>query len=217
MILRPEPESGPSSVTGELFIEEEGGGRLAIKRRVKRAGVAVSRTQSGSRLSAEDFELAAFVFTDDNGVFTFDSLLEGTYQIKVDWPGIPMDAESDIIFEVRGTDATVLEAVVDSGLCSVTNLSVTGIKEKELISTRIYPNPSHKFLNIELQDIVHGNLEVMITDMSGRPVRESGVIVNPGKLIRLNIESLPGGVYLVRILDPGTSKVLVNSRIILQD
>ena len=160
----------------------------------------------------------AFTQTDDNGFFEFPDLELAEHEIKVDWPGIPMNEESDIIFDVTETTLE-LEAIVENGLCSVfiVDNDTLGIKsniyDRQLL---IYPNPAQDRIFLELGELRGSNYSLSISDISGKVV--SMALINPNQIktrISVDIGHLKQGLYLVRLHDDIQKKVLKVSRLLV--
>ena len=64
----------------------------------------------------------------------------------------------------------------------------------------IYPNPAQDY--IELFNLVNDELEIRISDMSGRILIET-VVTNQSN--RINIESLPAGMFILTTVDDNQS------------
>lgn len=71
--------------------------------------------------------------------------------------------------------------------------SITGIRDLEILSLKVYPNPASDKLHIEIPDT--GLEELEVTDMMGRVMlRRAPVAEN---LVTLNLESLESGIYIL--------------------
>ena len=194
-------------------------GRTLRRRRVRRGGVALRRARvSGKGTQEENFKIVAYTQTDENGFFEFPGLDLAEHEIKVDWPGIPMNVESDIIFDVTETTLQ-LEAVVEGGLCSVFIIDNDTLGIKSNIYDRqllIYPNPAYNRIFIEPGDLRGSNYSISISDISGKVV--SMALINPNQIktrISVYIGHLKQGIYLVRLHDDLQRKVLKVSRLLI--
>jgi hypothetical protein len=88
---------------------------------------------------------------------------------------------------------------------AVTPSAPTGIVDSGTLALKLYPNPAIDILTIAG---LQGGEAIKITDLSGRIVRTSLAVAQPGATT-LNVGTLPKGVYLVRItLSDKTVKVL---------
>ncbi|MEL0146128.1 MAG: T9SS type A sorting domain-containing protein, partial [Schleiferiaceae bacterium] len=64
----------------------------------------------------------------------------------------------------------------------------------------IYPNPAQDY--IEIFNLVNDELEIRISDMSGRILIEKVVSKQSN---RINIESLPAGMFILTTMDDNQS------------
>jgi hypothetical protein len=74
------------------------------------------------------------------------------------------------------------------------------INENSNVSTVIYPNPAQDY--IDLMNLIDDELEIRISDMSGRILIEKVVSKQSN---RINIESLPVGMYVLTTMDDNRS------------
>lgn len=108
------------------------------------------------------------------------------------------------------TPATSSVDLNSGSIASGINFScVLGIKEHELATSNVYPNPSNGIFNIE-SDITE--LGVMITDVSGRIVLEKTIPTGNNE-IELNYAD---GVYFVRLTDKQSGKS-VTKKLVIQN
>jgi hypothetical protein len=74
------------------------------------------------------------------------------------------------------------------------------IQENAFGDIALWPNPAVDELNIAMVSEMHGAVEVTITDLNGRVVRSERRTLNNGRnQLRLNMEDLGAGLYLLRI------------------
>lgn len=82
---------------------------------------------------------------------------------------------------------------------SITRATNVGIKENTLANKiKIYPNPASEFIHIEL-DKVSEISTIDIFNMEGQQVFLSN-IMNNDKVLKIPLQSLPNGVYFVRLI-----------------
>lgn len=78
--------------------------------------------------------------------------------------------------------------------------STVGLSENEGSSLSIYPNPSTGNFNINMSGLASSNVDVNITDVSGKVVmNKSFNTVNGDLNAQINISSVDEGVYIVRV------------------
>lgn len=91
-------------VESDLPDTDNAGNRIEARRKVKKAGCSLRRntTRTGGRTENDDeeWELIAYAETDDNGEVNFGFLPSGLYRINIQYPGVPMDPNSYIEFEI---------------------------------------------------------------------------------------------------------------------
>ncbi len=120
---------------GTTLGDEEEGGRVEARRKVKRAGCSLRRFVRSGRIDQDGtFVLIAYVQSDDEGRFTFTDLESGLYRFNVEYPGIPMDPNSFVEFEI-GADGMerntfVLEATITENGIVVKRTNVLGFRRK---------------------------------------------------------------------------------------
>lgn len=64
---------------------------------------------------------------------------------------------------------------------------------------RVFPNPAQQAVNVSLRDPVGPTASIRLLDMTGKRVAEP--IILSARAVRFPVESLPAGVYLVRVED----------------
>lgn len=211
--FKPEP---PSAGQGELtgtFYETVPDGRVNKKARVKAAAVTVRRLQGSGKGTAEIWKLVAYLFTDEEGEFTFEKLDAQEYRFNIQLPGYPMDTSTFIQIPIGNTlfDRHVgVEAEVISGKIAVRKLVITGWEE-EVHSFSAYPNPTVEYLFIQGKGN-NKNIQFQLTDSSGKgietPIRWDELSMR----WELNIQNLQRGVYFLQVHKNGkteTAKIMI--------
>ncbi|MBR10034.1 MAG: hypothetical protein CMP48_20390 [Rickettsiales bacterium] len=219
---------GPGEILGTVeseFVDETSEGRINARRKVKRAGCSVRRFVPKGRNNQEDgeFELVAYVQSDDEGRFEFTDLVAGLYRFNVEYPGIPMDEDSYVEFEV-GTEGSenntiVLEILITENAVTVVKVDQLGFFKKYFEGLEVYPNPADDFLNIRFDQILSESIEIQLMDLSGHVLKTEQVNSWSPNQIQINVNDLADGMYLMRFKDEESSrksmvtyKVLVNHR-----
>jgi hypothetical protein len=95
-------------------------------------------------------------------------------------------------FTVTGTDANGCSTTAS---ITVTADACTGIDENGMNATSIFPNPASKEITVST---VKGPKSITVTDITGKVVL---TVKTEESSYRMNIESLPSGVYHVRVTD----------------
>ena len=200
----PQELSGTSVLAGYLEEEYNEGERQLPRRRVSGVGVSV-RTLVGSsrdisfRSILENNELVAYLETDENGEFQIPNLPAGNYTIKFDIPGVPMNEQSDVTFNLTGEDQEALEiaAVSDNGQISVTRVSYTANKSELLKNVTVYPNPSNAKFNINGTESI---LSVKVISSEGRLVKELSGFNDSMQNVQVDLGDYPDGMYFMQIV-----------------
>jgi hypothetical protein len=76
------------------------------------------------------------------------------------------------------------------------NQVVNGLSDFDLLNINIYPNPANEVVNISFSNLPEIGTEIIIMDVNGREIVRR-TIENMNETI--NIQHLPGGMYLVKI------------------
>ena len=78
--------------------------------------------------------------------------------------------------------------------------SITSIKEIELdkINLSVFPNPTHDFINIQVNIPEGTQMIVEISDATGRILKNSKIINNSG-IIEFDLQSLSSGIYILKV------------------
>ncbi|MFC2126584.1 hypothetical protein ACFLU5_17475, partial [Bacteroidota bacterium] len=92
----PVDPAGLGSIAGTVEEDLEAGGRIVARRKVKKATVTIKKVAGTQRKTeTQEDEVVAVAYTDDNGQFLMPKLEAGTYDLNVQYPGIPMDETTD--------------------------------------------------------------------------------------------------------------------------
>jgi hypothetical protein len=211
---KPEPPTaGQGIITGTFYENTAEGGRVSARARVASAAVSVRRVERAGRGKEEILTLVAYLFTDDNGEFSFSRLDAGEYRINLQYPGYPMDEESyitipivDNLFERQvGVEAEVID-----GKIFVRKLIITGWEE-ESPSMTAYPNPTVEYLYITGKSNVA--VRFKMTDSNGRAMGVQARWDAGMKQWELDVRTLTPGVYILDVMQQGKVEKL---RIIVQ-
>ena len=225
--LVPDDGDGEVGILVESDFDEEGArngeaSRFEVRRRVRRAGCSLRRRRraGGGRVEQDEFELVAYKETDDQGRVTFDNLPPDTYRLNIEFPGIPMDTSSFILFEVGANgmenNQLTLEATVDENGIFVEMVEALGILRKYFKGLTIYPNPVETDLTIQYEKLVSNDVSVQLLTMQGQLLQEQKVQRGLNRSTNVNVEDLESGIYLIRFIDSqANSPSIVTFRIIV--
>lgn len=221
--------SGSGALGGTVysdFSDTGAGGRVEARRRVRRVGCALRRRRSQGRIAEdEEFELYAYTFTDDDGMFSFGNLPAGAYRIFVEYPGIPINEESFTQFEItediEDTEVTIEVTVFEDEIV-IDLVEATGIPLDYIDQLSIYPNPTDKdFINVKISARRPYEVKLELIDLRGVTVLSDDIknsnLVNGNR--KLNLTNIGAGIYLVKITIPSfqnqvlsVSKLVINGR-----
>ncbi|WP_421891870.1 LamG-like jellyroll fold domain-containing protein [Marinoscillum sp.] len=218
------PGLGPGDGDGSIFggIEsdfgEDEGGRVNARRKVKRAGCSMRRfVRSGRQLQDGSWELIAYVESDDEGRFKFDFMPAGTYRFNIEYPGIPMDPNSFVEFEVGedgGNNSIELQAVITEDGIFVERINTLGFTKGQLDQLNVYPNPASDQLNIDYSTL-HRGFVVRMLDLSGTLIYERQ-ITDQGARLELDTYALKNGMYFIDVTDPGKPGERITYKVIIK-
>jgi len=192
----------------DSIIDEES--RIQARRRARRVGIALRRRVTVGRLaqaeSVFDFELVAYTETDDNGEFRFRNVPDGTYFLNIEVPGVPIDTNSFVRFEVGGeldeNEIEVAGLVTEDGIV-VEKVSETGIPRPYIRNVNLYPNPSRGPVTLDYRvNRLVDDIILNIYDIKG--VRHLSEMIDnrPGnRRHTFNIESMADGTYFMVLED----------------
>ncbi|NOZ45743.1 MAG: T9SS type A sorting domain-containing protein [Chlorobi bacterium] len=78
---------------------------------------------------------------------------------------------------------------------------------------RLYPNPSNGEVFLKsLSNNINGNVNISISDITGRTVMNQTVNVQAGSLVQLNTNNLSSGIYIINVISNGkrdTQKLVI--------
>ncbi len=116
---------------------------------------------------------------------------------------IPVISESDIV-----------EVILEDILGRTSSISTTiGTLSNEIvddpIGSKIYPNPTSNYINIQMKEYDLKNKALDLFDLKGAKVI-SKEIKSDGKTHKIDISDLPKGIYILRLGSDFVKKVVVN-------
>ncbi|MEP0366459.1 MAG: LamG-like jellyroll fold domain-containing protein [Cyclobacteriaceae bacterium] len=180
------PDPVGADISGFMEIDlpdpvDEENGRVNGRRRVKKAGCAMRRFKAQGRPDQDDVEeeIAYYVETDDEGYFNFDGIEDGKYLLTIEFPGVPLAEDAEVVFELGGDrenqvfDVNVL--IDDSGINVETEEILYTLKPyiKDIV---LYPNPTEGVIGIDYnvyRDI--DDLKLQLITTSGHTLIEQNI------------------------------------------
>ncbi len=212
--LPPLPDGGEVGMLVESdFAEErsraEEAGRLFARRKLQKVGCSLRRRRraTGGRPEQEDeFELVVYKETDADGRVTFENLPPDTYRLNIEYPGIPMDPDSFVEFEVGEggleNNTLELEATVGEDGIAVELIEELGFYRHYFKDLELYPNPVDEELTISYSKLLSKEVRVQLLSLQGRLIREERVGHGYNRRMVLDTRDVENGIYLVRFIDP---------------
>lgn len=134
-----------------------------------------------------------YTYTNENGEFEFPSLAWGTYKVVLEIPGhnqahylVTLGPDNPAI---HGLNFEVTEAGI---------LNVDG--EELAASLSLFPVPAQGRLAVQFESKNQGEVQLFISDYSGRILQKQQLDVQPGaQQFTLDISRLPAGIYTLGI------------------
>ena len=192
----------------DIVIEEDFGddeeARVNTRRRAKRRKCGLRRRRTGGRQD-DEFELYAYGETDDNGEFQFGFLPEGVYRFFVEYPGIPLDPDAEVQFEVGeqgisdtefSLSAFASEEGVEVEITRILGVILTYFKDLE-----VYPNPSTDRLNIQYRHLKSADVTAELVDLTGQTKWSQELQNGYNGNLTIDVSEYPAGIYILRFYD----------------
>ena len=201
----PADPQGDAAVFGivEQDLPEDGRGLLP-RRRSGRAGCAFRRSRGIGR--DDEFDLVAYTETNEDGEFRVENLEDGEYLFNVEFPGIPMDPNSFVAFNLgENLDDSELQlaALITEDGIVVEKIEEVGIPTPLFRTALVYPNPSRDFVNIRysLARPVNG-LQMEVLGVDGVKYMQQTIDHGFGlKDMQLDFGGMAAGMYLIVFQD----------------
>ena len=180
-------------------------GRTLARRRVRKAGVSFNRARFVNRGEDVEYELVAYVLTDDNGEFEVPNLPDGQYVVSFEYPGIPMDETSFVEFElgpdgIDENEITLAADITPQGIV-VEKVEETGIYTRYFKDLNVFPVPASRELNITYAHLNADDIIMQLIDLSGSVKLEQEVPKGSAHHLKLDVSGLDAGIYLVTFVD----------------
>ncbi|MEP4532285.1 MAG: T9SS type A sorting domain-containing protein [Cyclobacteriaceae bacterium] len=177
----PPPVPGTATIGGEVisdFADDEGdgSGRIDGRRRVKKAGCAMRRFKAQGRPDQDELEdeISYYLETDDEGYFNFEQVADGKYLLTIEFPGIPLAEDAEVVFEIGGdreNQVFDVNVLIDEEGINVTQEEILYNLKPYIKDVMLYPNPTDGKLSMDY--LVYRNID----DMRMQIVSGQGVIL----------------------------------------
>jgi hypothetical protein len=201
----------------DIDVPDVPGARIEGRRRASNVRCHIRRNTTRGRTEEDTYVLIASVVTDENGEFSIPNLPPGFYRINFEYPGVPMDRNSFVEFEVTAdgdNSAIELAALAINGLCTVEQILPTSIGSfvEEL---RIYPNPVSQLLHLNYSYLVD-DATVSILNINGQEVSKTTMRRSDFGLHTIDVSSLSGGIYLLNVMDSKSGKLISSYKVLVR-
>lgn len=209
------------AVESDFRDDDNEGSRIENRRRVRKAGCSLRRRTTGAGRPEEDvYVLIAYKETDDNGEVSFGFLPSGFYKLNIQYPGIPMDPNSFIEFEISEDEENAgfeLAATVTEDGIFVEVVEKLGFYRKYFKDLRVYPVPADDVVNIEYGRLNSDSVRVRVMDLQGRTVHTEDLQKGQNRRLQLDVRDLTGGIYLLDFYDEeNTSRDISRVKLIIR-
>lgn len=141
-------------------------------------------------------DVMASTETDADGIYQFNEIAVGKYDIVLDIPGIEQDSVYEVsVEEDEDTYENYNYVVQEDTIFINEDSNPTNINHNDQIAVTIYPNPatSNVFVKVGSAEI----RSVELYDVAGKKVYSEEV--HPGSVLRINISNLSKGLYMLKI------------------
>ncbi|MFY0608652.1 MAG: VCBS repeat-containing protein [Cyclobacteriaceae bacterium] len=216
MVFYEEPEPEPTGADFDGLVEsefeddfeqdEEGSGRVSARRKVKKAGCSMRRFVRSGRPEEDVYELYAYVESDDEGRFNFVDIEEGKYRLNIQYPGVPMDPDSEIEFIVGGDKEnqqfSLVATITEDGIV-VDAEEVLYTMKPYIKDINLFPNPTDEVMVAEF--LVYrklNDLKMEIHDVRGVKLFEIPLAHRMGpQVTKVDLSEYKSGVYFMVFTD----------------
>ena len=137
-----------------------------------------------------------YTYSDAAGKFEFDQIPLGSYTVYTEVAGIPTNPVAVTIDQASDSEDRVVIKINSNGVDGFID-TTSSIADLTAASVSAFPNPMLDELNINT-GIAQGNLEISVYDVTGKVV-EKQVIEANGQSIRMDVSSMPKGMYILNI------------------
>jgi hypothetical protein len=166
----------------------------------------VSRSRFRAKDNEDDYELIAYVQTDETGQFEMNNLPDGDYRVNIQYPGIPMDPSSFIDFQLGGGSGVEQNSIRINALATPTSIVVTKVEETGIYldyfkGLTVYPNPADKFLTIRYEKLVRTDVVADLMDLTGQTIRSASLEQGSNRQVLLDVDGVRAGIYILRFYD----------------
>jgi PKD domain/Secretion system C-terminal sorting domain len=145
-------------------------------------------------LSDKEMKALSFVYSDENGTFTFEGISPGEYIVSADLTGA-FSSFAEIIIS-----STSLMVEVEIELCEHKVIGIDENHISENIPFQLFPNPVKEVLYLDFEEVISGKIQLEIYNIFGSQIRKQNSRYE-GQLFKMDLPNLQPGVYLLRVLN----------------
>mgnify|MGYP000862477086 CR=1 FL=1 len=99
-------------------------------------------------------------------------------------------------YQIRVEDA---QGCLDSAEVEIENLSVGIVENGFGNKLSVYPNPTNNSVNVVLSDMIGSDVQIQVTDASGRLVGSNEIENYQGQNLNFDLSNQAEGIYLIRV------------------
>jgi hypothetical protein len=219
-------ESGTGTVdllVESEFIRSSTNGRIEARRKVRKAGCSLrrnSQVSGGREEDDEEWVLVAYQETDDEGQVNFGFLPQGLYRLNIQYPGIPMDPDSFIEFEISEEEEMngyQLNALITEEAITVTLQEVLALTKNYFDDLMVFPVPADQSVNIRYEALKRDHVAARLVDMQGKVLTEKMLPPGLEGSHSFDVADVADGVYLLHLTDVSEKgKMLVTVKVVIR-
>jgi hypothetical protein len=108
------------------------------------------------------------------------------------------------VADISGTVYYRLTQVDVDGASKMYDIVSTNCSSEKELALIAYPNPSNGQFTVKIENALGGKYDLAITDMQGKAIEEQSLDLETGTtVVKLNLEGLQPGVYLLQFMQDG--------------
>jgi len=192
----------------DVIVDDDG--RINGRRRVKKAGCAMRRFKAQGRPDQDDFdveeEIAYYVETDDEGYFNFEGVADGKYLLTIEFPGVPLAEDAEVVFELGGdreNQVFDVNVLIDEDGINVSQEEILYNLKPYIKDVVLYPIPTDGLLSLDY--LVYrpiNNLKLQLVTIQGVVLMEQEAEHWQGmQQASIDITDQSSGVYYLVFTD----------------
>lgn len=207
LVRKPPGNNGSGTFFGSFGILSGPGRKTSAHKADENKGVYIYLYDSNTGA------FKGYDITDEEGEFIFDNLGNGSYIIKVDYLGLPMNTSNPVLTITEDLSSVEIGITADADKITVKNLT-TGMNDLPAISLHTYPVPATDWVKIFFPyEIFTGeDIIVRVIDMSGNVVITECLAGCCQGTEEIQVSGLAAGMYILEVTD---NKITLRAKIII--